>query len=453
MAQLIDSPTTFHIQPMQIDTKNRHYNGTDFKPDILPKASAAPPNAPYSGLLECPCTTRIHKDIEVTYAAQNTGQCKTAVAHPTDCFNAAKKVDPTASNANQQTVDSKDYPSGCSLVHYKNGSSSIVYNTYMHGPDCGVGGDQWWGSSESTTTNVAFELFLDSNVGDNGEVTINMTGPEGKWFGVGLGATTFTMSDTPYAIIVDGTGAVTERKLGNHDGGKLLDSSIQVVSNRVYDGIRNVVMTRSFEGKTPEHYTFDPESTSTIPHITASGKGSDFSYHGHTTRGGATLQLIALDKPTCICNTGIKGSINGIPFGKNCLEEPFADLAQQKNPTCWVDTYQGGLSCCHHKNVLLDTDQDQPQEVITYHLKFRFYFQPYEPESSSKPATHQNLIRLYHQTEANAGEYDVPKSDPWTPPEATIHEITARWKVSTFTFDCIRSVCIYPKRNLISLRM
>ena len=47
MAQLIDSPTTFHIQPMQIDTKNRHYNGTDFKADILPKASAAPPNASY----------------------------------------------------------------------------------------------------------------------------------------------------------------------------------------------------------------------------------------------------------------------------------------------------------------------------------------------------------------------------------------------------------------------
>ena len=73
MAQLIDSPTTFHIQPMQIDTKNRKYNGTDFKADLLPKSSAAPPNASYSGLLECPCTTRIKKDINVTYATQNTG--------------------------------------------------------------------------------------------------------------------------------------------------------------------------------------------------------------------------------------------------------------------------------------------------------------------------------------------------------------------------------------------
>merc|ERR1719507_1359051 len=58
-AQFIESPTTFHIQPMQIDTKNRHYNGSDFRADLLPKASAAPADAAYSGLLECPCTDRI----------------------------------------------------------------------------------------------------------------------------------------------------------------------------------------------------------------------------------------------------------------------------------------------------------------------------------------------------------------------------------------------------------
>ena len=99
---------------------------------------------------------------------------------------------------------------------------------------------------------------------------------------------------------------------------------------------------------------------------------------------------------------------------------------------------------------------------MTYHLKFRFYFQPYTPavtptsplsEIVPKPASHQNLIRLYWQvgrirlstwfrlthavsfflcclqTEANAGEYDIPKADPGTPPHETIHEITARWQV------------------------
>ena len=92
MAQLIDSPTTFHIQPMQIDTKNRHYNGSDFKPDLLPKTSAAPPNAPYSGLLECPCTDRIVKEIEVEYTTQSQGSCAATVANATECFIAADKV-------------------------------------------------------------------------------------------------------------------------------------------------------------------------------------------------------------------------------------------------------------------------------------------------------------------------------------------------------------------------
>ena len=41
-AQLIESPEFFHIQPMQIDTMNRHYNGTDFKPDLLPKVLFSP---------------------------------------------------------------------------------------------------------------------------------------------------------------------------------------------------------------------------------------------------------------------------------------------------------------------------------------------------------------------------------------------------------------------------
>ena len=59
-----------------------------------------------------------------------------------------------------------------------------------------------------------------------------------------------------------------------------------------------------------------------------------------------------------------------------------------------------------------------------------------EPETEENPASHQNLIRLYYQTEAWAGEYDVPKADPTTPPEDTVHEITARWKVSDMINQC-----------------
>ena len=77
---------------MQIDTKNRHYNGSDFKPDIMPAASLAPPDAPYSGLLECPCTDRIVKKVEQTYGTKTFGSCIKTVVNASECFEAAEKV-------------------------------------------------------------------------------------------------------------------------------------------------------------------------------------------------------------------------------------------------------------------------------------------------------------------------------------------------------------------------
>ena len=73
------------------------------------------------------------------------------------------------------------------------------------------------------------------------------TGPVGKWFGVGLGSKTFTMSDQPYSVIVDGTGKVVERKLGDHSGGQLLSNSITVVSNKAVGPLRTVVLQRPFK--------------------------------------------------------------------------------------------------------------------------------------------------------------------------------------------------------------
>ena len=60
----------------------------------------------------------------------------------------------------------------------------------------------------------------------------------------------------------------------------------------------------------------------------------------------------------------------------------------------------------------------------------RFYYQPYTPPSGRVPASHENLLRMYYQTEANAGEYDIPKCDPAVSPEHCVHEITAHFKVS-----------------------
>ena len=42
----------------------------------------------------------------------------------------------------------------------------------------------------SSTTNVDLKLSLDAK---NDQALIKITGPDGKWFGVGLGTKTFTM--------------------------------------------------------------------------------------------------------------------------------------------------------------------------------------------------------------------------------------------------------------------
>ena len=451
MAQLIDSPTSFHIQPMQIDTKNRFYNGTDFKPGLLPKSSKAPANASYSGLLECPCTTRIHKEINVTYDAQNNGTCHKRVETSAECFRAAHLVNPNLGNETQIVVDKETIPSGCSILRNKNGSVAVVFNKRSQGTNCGEGSDHWTGSSNSATIDVSVFVDLKQLPSNNGIAKITVTGPSSVWFGVAFGAKTFTMSDEPYTIIADGNGNVYERKLGNHDGGTKLSPSINILSNRVVDGKRSVLITRSFKGKSNDYYTFDPSSESTISILSASGEGPNFSYHGPKTRGGSSIQLIASGSYSCICNSGIKGSINGIPFNRVCRPEPFGDLVRQQNPTCSVQSYQGGLFCCHHQNVLLDADQEQPDDVFSYHMKFRFYFQPYQDSNlPDKPPSHNNLIRLYYQTEAYAGEYDIPQADPHSPPEDNIHTITANFKVESlyFVFHCTEFYGILLRSSL-----
>jgi len=207
-----------------------------------------------------------------------------------------------------------------------------------------------------------------------------------------------------------------------------LTPQVKLVSQSVSNGKRTVVLTRALKGVNSDHYTFSV-STSSFPFINAIGYGPDFSYHQNKTSSSISLSIVGEDTPTCVCNDGLHGWINGIGFNKRCLDEPNGDLIQQKNPTCWVETYAGGQSCCHHQNILLDADQPVDSRVDTTYLKFRFYYQEYEPATPTTPATHHNLYRFYYQTEAWSSEYDVEQCPPGTPPSMCIQEITARFQV------------------------
>ena len=428
MAQLIESPVSFQIEPMQIDTRNRDYNGTDFRAGPLPKASAAPPNASYSGLLECPCADRIPKNISVSFSTINAGSCKTEVHNSEECFDAARKIG-VPNVQNFTTIKSSSFPTGCSFIEYENNTAFVYYNTIEESSNHCGGGSISSGSLTSAKSKVSVKLELDAS---HDTATITLSGPSGKWYSVAFDAPSFAMSDLPYTVVVDGNGNIAERKLGNHNPGTVLKQMIKTVSDSVADGVRTVVMQRSLKGATADHYTFDPTKSS-IPLIFASGTGSAYAYHG-PTRSGDTLNLASLGSPTCVCYEGVKGSINGIPFSKNCLPEPKGDLLAEKNPTCFVDTYEGGLACCHHEVVLLDKEQVQPKEEMTYHMKFRFWFQEYSEENEK--ASHQNLIRVYWQTEALAGEYDVLKCDESSPSEDCVFTIHSNFTVRDMMSDC-----------------
>lgn len=86
-----------------------------------------------------------------------------------------------------------------------------------------------------------------------GVATVSISGPSTVWFGVGFDAS--VMSDSPYTLIVNESG-VMEQHLGTcgseaeHCPGNTLAPTVKLVSNTVVNGVRTVVVTRPFAGKT-----------------------------------------------------------------------------------------------------------------------------------------------------------------------------------------------------------
>ena len=158
---------------------------------------------------------------------------------------------------------------------------------------------------------------------------------------------------------------------------------------------------------------FDFSLTQTnLPYITAVGSGPAFAYH--KSKALSTLRLFA--ETTCVCAaappvfgdtasatltydaTGTVNSKNAtIGFGKACVGECAAgdksctkssSMIEQRNPTCDVRYYRGGLGCCHHLYYLLDKNQSHlvpSDDVLSYRMKVRFYFQVCRHSTSKLP--------------------------------------------------------------------
>jgi len=441
-AQLIDSPTMWHTQPMQIDTRNRDCgvrpedvgNCTTFVPGPEPKQARygrGASGASNSGILECPCNERFGGDpifypdaktklIERKFKVLSSGSCGdigSSVASAAACFAAVPSLGINATFENR-TISDPALPLACSVVLQADGRAIAYYNSDGQA-ECPSGHTKT-GTFESKV-GVTFSLELTLPVGSqaDGTAKITMAGPADAWFGVGLNA--YNMADSPYTLVASESGVI-EQKIGTcgseaeHCPGDQLAASVQVVSNTAVDGVRTVVLTRGLVGLTADHYTFDA-ARDTLEVITAVGSGQALGYHlrGHDQ---TAFSLVAMGSATCVCDLGSSGSLcmtDGTgcqKFQQNCFsEEQGGDLLAQQNPTCNSEHYSGGLRCCSHKRIVLDVAQAEEslqRDVLRYHMKIRVWFKELTVDPSTRAPSHVNLERIYYQTEANAGEYDVP---------------------------------------------
>jgi len=454
-AQIIESPNEFQVTPMQIDTWNRNMNNHTYLPGPLPTSSRIPQDAGYNGLLECPCGDRFPFEWGMTYAIDEGGchglqqqktKCKAAIQNATECFTAVEYVI-KGFQYNKHSTDDESLPSGCTGSLDEEGKVQAVWNMATVRTSEKTKTDQ-----ETEVTHlvgvslglVNMTVAMDPSSESTTSVQLKLRGPADKWFGVGFGSISMCLhmegeecpGGGPYAIIVSGD-KVEERKLDYHGPGIVLDSTITVHSNHVEDGIRTVRLSRPMNGPTDKHYTFDASSSS-IPLIMAKGCSLKFAQHcGH---GPNQINLLPVNTPKKLCQSGIQGSIDGEQFNNDrCAPFPTSELLEQSNPTCHVQTYTGGLQCCRHGRSLLDKAQEIPwqDQPLEYYLKFRFYFEEYKkPSHASESPSHQQLLRLYWQTEAHAVEYDIVQCRDGTPPSECVHTITARWKVRDMINDC-----------------
>ena len=430
--------------PMMINTNDRSRGRGPGTWDLLPRGAfgrargaTAPLRPMYSALLECPCTDRKKRTI-TAHATSERGQCAadSLVTSATECFDAAANLGllPIVTNS---SADAATAPPGCSVVPthagYEVTFNSNASSAVSCGPPAGLRGSTTRSSGHATvvgTVGVALDLDSRTNMS-----TIHIEGPADVWFGVGFDAD--AMADAPYALLVDGGGHVSERRLANHAEGTLLTSSVSVVSSNVVAGRRRVQIRRPLLGATPEHYTFDP-SAGGLALIGAVGSGPRLGYHRH--RGGAPLVLVEAGGPLCVCALppgSASGSIDGVRFppGGGCAHGNRSSLLAQKNDVCDIRTYTGGLKCCGHRSILLDAEQAQPAATDTYRMKFRIYYEPFVAQ--------RHAFFMFITVGAGAGEYDVPQCRAGTPPAPCVYMTTAVFRLRDSIRKCHGNLADY----------
>ena len=144
-------------------------------------------------------------------------------------------------------------------------------------------GQIYSGSTQLGGAAMSLDITLNTNTDS---IRMEFSGPSSGYYAVGFGATSMTNT---YTIVVNANGTVVERKLGNHQGGNALSSSISY-SAVTASGTRTAYIDRARAGTTGNHYSFSSNGGS-INLIWAKG-GTSFGNHGNSNRGFASINLV-----------------------------------------------------------------------------------------------------------------------------------------------------------------
>ena len=142
---------------------------------------------------------------------------------------------------------------------------------------------QIYQGSAQLGSSLSLDITLNTNTDS---VSMEFSGPSSGYYAVGFGGTGMTNT---YTVVVNSNGTVQERKLGNHQGGNVLSTSV-TYNAVVAGGVRTAYIERARVGASGNHYTFSSNGGA-INLIWAKG-GTSFGNHGGSNRGFASINFV-----------------------------------------------------------------------------------------------------------------------------------------------------------------
>lgn len=156
------------------------------------------------------------------------------------------------------------------------------------------------------TRPVSFDVTVDT-LADL--VTMKISGPADRWFGVAFGSEFVGMATGPYAIIASDAPSVFEQDLGGFNPGQAAPVGITVLSDTTLGNTRTINLTRGINAtysgaiSDPDPYTF-PSTQGAFIHMlwARSVSTTTFGYHGSSgpNSGHAALTLAAIPLPGAV---------------------------------------------------------------------------------------------------------------------------------------------------------